>query len=123
MYENGTGYGSTIINNHRKPIIRLQNGKNASLKPIIDNGQIDKINIGFGGNEYFSVPDLEVVDPTGKGVGAKLRPVLENQKISVNKKEVKNLIQKVNKPTLVLAHNKTLAAQLYAEFKNFFPEI
>tara|TARA_A100000164_G_C21922193_1_gene781269 strand:- start:390 stop:2387 length:1998 start_codon:yes stop_codon:yes gene_type:complete len=35
---------------------------------------------------------------------------------------VANVIQKVNKPTLVLAHNKTLAAQLYAEFKNFFPQ-
>ena len=35
---------------------------------------------------------------------------------------VANVIQKANKPTLVLAHNKTLAAQLYAEFKNFFPE-
>ena len=34
---------------------------------------------------------------------------------------VANVIQKVNKPTLVLAHNKTLAAQLYAEFKNYFP--
>ena len=34
---------------------------------------------------------------------------------------VANVIQKVNKPTLVLAHNKTLAAQLYTEFKNYFP--
>lgn len=33
-----------------------------------------------------------------------------------------NIIQKVNRPTLVLAHNKTLAAQLYSEFKEFFPE-
>jgi excinuclease ABC subunit B len=33
-----------------------------------------------------------------------------------------NLIQKVQKPTLVLAHNKTLAGQLYEEFKEFFPE-
>lgn len=32
-----------------------------------------------------------------------------------------NVIEKINKPTLVLAHNKTLAAQLYAEFKEFFP--
>lgn len=32
-----------------------------------------------------------------------------------------NIIQKVQKPTLVLAHNKTLAAQLYQEFKGFFP--
>ncbi|TDS64999.1 excinuclease ABC subunit UvrB [Myroides indicus] len=35
---------------------------------------------------------------------------------------VANVIQEVQKPTLVLAHNKTLAAQLYSEFKNFFPE-
>lgn len=33
-----------------------------------------------------------------------------------------NIIQRVKKPTLVLAHNKTLAAQLYSEFKEFFPE-
>ena len=33
-----------------------------------------------------------------------------------------NVIQALNKPTLVLAHNKTLAAQLYGEFKEFFPE-
>jgi superfamily II DNA or RNA helicase len=34
---------------------------------------------------------------------------------------VANVIQNVNKPTLVISHNKTLAAQLYAEFKSFFP--
>ena len=33
-----------------------------------------------------------------------------------------NIIEKLNKPTLVIAHNKTLAAQLYGEFKEFFPE-
>jgi excinuclease ABC, B subunit len=33
-----------------------------------------------------------------------------------------NVIQQVKRPTLILSHNKTLAAQLYAEFKNFFPE-
>ena len=33
-----------------------------------------------------------------------------------------NVIEKLNKPTLVIAHNKTLAAQLYGEFKEFFPE-
>ena len=33
-----------------------------------------------------------------------------------------NVIAQLNKPTLVLAHNKTLAAQLYGEFKEFFPE-
>ena len=34
---------------------------------------------------------------------------------------IANVIEKMNKPTLVLAHNKTLAAQLYAEFKEYFP--
>jgi len=34
---------------------------------------------------------------------------------------IANVIKEVNKPTLVLSHNKTLAAQLYSEFKNFFP--
>lgn len=35
---------------------------------------------------------------------------------------VANVIQNVNRPTLIISHNKTLAAQLYAEFKGFFPE-
>ena len=35
---------------------------------------------------------------------------------------IANVIQEVQKPTLVLSHNKTLAAQLYGEFKQFFPE-
>ncbi len=34
---------------------------------------------------------------------------------------IANVIQQINKPTLVLSHNKTLAAQLYSEFKGFFP--
>ncbi len=33
-----------------------------------------------------------------------------------------NVIQRLNRPTLIIAHNKTLAAQLYGEFKEFFPE-
>ena len=33
-----------------------------------------------------------------------------------------NVIEKLQKPTLIIAHNKTLAAQLYSEFKEFFPE-
>ena len=34
---------------------------------------------------------------------------------------ISNVIQEVNKPTLIISHNKTLAAQLYSEFKSFFP--
>src|SRR5947207_13767299 len=35
---------------------------------------------------------------------------------------IANVIRNIKKPTLVISHNKTLAAQLYAEFKGFFPE-
>ena len=35
---------------------------------------------------------------------------------------ISNVIAQVNKPTLVLSHNKTLAGQLYSEFKEFFPD-
>ena len=35
---------------------------------------------------------------------------------------IANGIQKVQRPTLILSHNKTLAAQLYGEFKSFFPD-
>ena len=35
---------------------------------------------------------------------------------------VANVINQINRPTLILSHNKTLAAQLYGEFKAFFPE-
>lgn len=35
---------------------------------------------------------------------------------------IANVIARLNRPAIVLSHNKTLAAQLYGEFKNFFPE-
>lgn len=35
---------------------------------------------------------------------------------------ISNVIEQVNKPTLIISHNKTLAAQLYSEFKSFFPD-
>ena len=35
---------------------------------------------------------------------------------------IANVIEQIKKPTLVMSHNKTLAAQLYSEFKNFFPD-
>ena len=35
---------------------------------------------------------------------------------------IANVIQKIQKPTLIISHNKTLAAQLYQEFRDFFPD-
>ncbi|HDQ22429.1 MAG TPA: excinuclease ABC subunit UvrB [Candidatus Uhrbacteria bacterium] len=55
---------------------------------------------------YFKFPQQTLLGVTGSGKTFTMA----------------NLIQKVQKPTLVLAHNKTLAGQLYEEFKEFFPE-
>ena len=84
LYESGTGYGSTITNNHKKPIITLENGVNASVIPNIINGKIDSVRI-VGGKQYYSIPDLVVTDPTGLGVGAELRAVLGVNPISLER--------------------------------------
>lgn len=82
LYESGTGYGSTIVNLERRPLITIKTGKEAKLKPIIVNGQINSVNIQYGGVDYYSTPDLVVTDLTGAGSGADLRPVITNQKIT-----------------------------------------
>jgi len=82
LYESGTGYGSTILNFHKKPLISIKTGKEAQLKPIIINGTIDSVNLQYGGYDYYSVPDLIITDPTNSGIGAELRPVIVNGKIT-----------------------------------------
>ena len=82
LYESGTGYGSTVVNFEKKPNIVIKNGKSAELKPIISNGRINSVNIIFQGTEYYSTPDLNVIDPSGAGTGAKLRPIITDNKIS-----------------------------------------
>ena len=82
LYESGAGYGSTILNLEKKPLIRIKTGSEAKLKPIIVNGQINSVNIQYGGVDYYSIPDLIVTDLTGTGSGADLRPVITNQKIT-----------------------------------------
>ena len=82
LYEGGTGYGSTILNFHKKPLIEIKTGKEAQIKPVIINGTIDSINLQYGGYDYYSVPDLIVTDPTNSGAGAELRPVIANGKIT-----------------------------------------
>ena len=81
LYEPGTGYGSSIINNHKKPIITLSNGKNASLIPIISNGKIQSVTVSSAGKDYFSIPDLNIIDPDRKGSGAKIRPIIKNNRL------------------------------------------
>ena len=81
LYESGTGYGSTILNLERKSLISIKTGKEAQLKPIIINGTVNTVNIQYGGLEYYSDPDLVVVDSTGSGSGAELRPIIVDGKI------------------------------------------
>ncbi len=65
----------------------------------------------------------DAIDKLSAGVEAGLREqVLLGVTGSGKTFTMANIIAKVNKPTLILAHNKTLAAQLCSEFKEFFPE-
>jgi len=82
LYETGTGYGSSIINFENNPIISIKSGKNASLKPNIINGKIDSVSVSFSGNEYVSIPDLNVIDSSGYGTGAELLPIIVNGRIT-----------------------------------------
>ena len=75
----------------------------SSFKPTGDQPEaIDQICEGFNNN--FNYQTLQGVTGSGKTF------------------TVANVIERLQKPTLVLAHNKTLAAQLFSEFKSFFPE-
>jgi hypothetical protein len=79
VYESGTGYGSTIINLEKKPLIKIKSGKGGEVRPVIIDGKIMRVEIESSGKEYYSVPRLEVV---GDGFGAKLRAIVTNNKIS-----------------------------------------
>ena len=79
VYEAGTGYGSTILNLEKKPLITIKNGKNAQLTPSIVDGKIVSVFTSFVGSEYYSVPELIV---SGSGTGAELRAIINNGKIT-----------------------------------------
>jgi hypothetical protein len=82
LYEGGTGYGSTILNLHRKPLVKIKTGKESQITPSIINGSIVSVNINYGGYEYYSIPDLIVEDFSGSGSGADLRAIVTNNKIT-----------------------------------------
>ena len=83
LYESGTGYGSTVLNLHKKPLITVSEGKNAQLAPIIDNGEIVAIQVLNKGDGYISMPDLVVEDRSATpGTGAILKPVIVNNRIT-----------------------------------------
>ncbi len=74
----------------------------SKFKPVTEQLQaVDKLVAGIGKSEQSQV----LLGVTGSGKTFTLA----------------NMIAKINRPTLVISHNKTLAAQLYSEFKEFFP--
>lgn len=76
---------------------------NASFKPSGDQAEaIEKLYSGLQENEKYQV----LLGVTGSGKTFTMA----------------NIIARLNRPTLIMTHNKTLAAQLYSEFKEFFPE-
>jgi len=80
LYEKGSGYGSNILNLHKKPTITVKNGKNAQLNAIISNGRIIDVQVLSKGSEYYSIPEI-IAEDDGFGSGAILRPVLVDGKI------------------------------------------
>jgi len=78
VYEKGSDYGSLVLNTHQRPQIILKNGKESQFKPLIENGRISDVTILYGGQDYYSTPDLVV---SGSGIGANLRPIVSNNKI------------------------------------------
>lgn len=74
-------------------------------------------------SEYRLTGDQpQAVDRLAEGIaGGKKHQALLGVTGSGKTFTIANLIQRVQKPTLVISHNKTLAAQLCGEFKEFFP--
>ena len=64
----------------------------------------------------------EAIERLAEGVQKKGRQTLLGVTGSGKTFTVANVVARTNKNTLVISHNKTLAAQLYAEFKEFFPQ-
>lgn len=79
VYESGSDYGSKILNYHKKPTIEIKNGKNSQFNPVIVDGKLVKVSVLYGGEDYYSTPDLKV---TGIGTGAILRAIVVDNKIS-----------------------------------------
>jgi hypothetical protein len=76
--DGGSDFGSTVINDNYKPEVRVIEGSNASLRPLIINGRLDGVIVKNGGSNYFSSPDI-IID--GDGIGAKAKVVVSNGQI------------------------------------------
>ncbi|MGH4036610.1 MAG: excinuclease ABC subunit UvrB [Sphaerochaeta sp.] len=97
-------WGGELIENYHKASGKAQLPLHvvSPYEPAGDQGQaIEKLAEGFENGEHSQI--LKGVTGSGKTY------------------TMAKVIEKINRPTLILSHNKTLAAQLYREFKSFFP--
>ena len=76
--EGGNNFGSLVINDNFKPDVRVIEGSQATMVPVIVNGRIDSVSVKSGGKDFFSVPDIIIA---GDGVGAKLKARVSGGKI------------------------------------------
>jgi hypothetical protein len=80
LYEKGSNYGSTTLNVEESPIVEVVQGREASFRPIITEGKIERVEINYGGYDYKSTPDLKVI--SDKGIGAELRAIISNGSVA-----------------------------------------
>ena len=81
LYESGTNYGSSILNFEKKPNIKILNGTGAELKAIVLGGKLIGCDVMFGGKDYTSAPDLDLVG-IGTGIGGKLRAIVTDGRVT-----------------------------------------
>jgi hypothetical protein len=81
LYEKGSGYGSETLNFHLRPRISVEGGSGCQLRPIIENGRIEKVQVLSSGKNYSANPQIIVTD-SGGGSGAILRPVIVDGKVT-----------------------------------------
>ena len=79
IYDKGSDYGTTTLNVHNRPNISVLNGKESQFSAVVENGQVTKVRILYGGAEYYSMPELVISSPTG--IGAVVRPVIKDGRI------------------------------------------
>ena len=79
LYEEGDSYGSTVLNIEESPKLNVLQGKEASFTPVINGGQIEKVVVNYGGYDYHSIPDLEIISK--KGIGGVLRAEISGEKV------------------------------------------
>jgi len=78
VVNSGSNFGSTVINDNFRPDVRIINGSQSLLEPIIDNGQISSIIVKSGGKDFFNTPEIII---SGSGLGAKAKAVISNGEI------------------------------------------